>query len=138
MRLPGAIMDQTRILPPGQHPRDPASADIDALGYALERLQTLLIWVDEHRSSFEKLRISDAASAANELACLKNSADQAVLHLHRLTELLLAGYAIDPNKRLPKSLCSEVWLRFAEICEQSTRPNISPPGPDGPKGATTC
>src|SRR5262249_44944163 len=111
------VMGNREILPPGQHPFDPSRQDIDPIGFALERLQTLLIWIDEHRSSFEQLRHSDPG-AENELDCLKNASKQAVLHLQRLTELLLAGYAIDPHKHLPKELCGEVWLRLVQVIRQ--------------------
>ena len=108
-------MDKREILPSGQHPYDPSRQDIDPVGYALERLQTLLIWIEEHRSSFEILRNTNPTSAENELGCLKDSTEQAVMHLHRLTELLLAGYTIDPQKQLPKGLCGEVWSRMVDI-----------------------
>lgn len=91
-------------LPPERHPFDPYKEDIDPIGFALARLQTLLIWIEEHRASFEVFRHTDSASAENELGHLKNSTDQAMAHLQRLKELLLAGCTIDPNKRLPKGL----------------------------------
>jgi len=97
-------MDKHDILPPGQHPRDSRMQDIDQIGQALERLQTFLKWIDEHRASFEKERHTDPKSADAELRDLKDSTEQAVLHLQRLTELLLAGYTFDPNKATPKGL----------------------------------
>ncbi|HEY7424736.1 MAG TPA: hypothetical protein VH682_10950 [Gemmataceae bacterium] len=106
------------ILPPGQGPFDTLREDVDPLGFFLERLQTLLIWMDEHRSSFEALRNSNTEDAQAELHNLKDATEQAILCLQRLTELLLAGYAIDPNKRLPKGLCGEVWLRFVQALQQ--------------------
>ncbi|HEY7327722.1 MAG TPA: hypothetical protein VH592_08785 [Gemmataceae bacterium] len=97
-------MDERQILPPGRHPHDPLKADIDPIGYALNKIQTSLLWIDEHRSSFEQLRHCDPASAQTELDYLEDSVEQALSHLHRLIELLLAGFTLDPNKRLPKGL----------------------------------
>src|SRR3954452_9775666 len=108
-------MDKGEILPPGQHPQDPSRQDIDPIGFALKQLQTHLMWIDEYRSSFENLRSNEPGSAEMELGNLKNSTEQAVLHLQRLTELLLAGYSIDSNKRLPEGMCNEVWLRLVQI-----------------------
>jgi hypothetical protein len=99
-------MDESEVLPPGRHPFDPSKADIDPIGFALDRVQTFLVWIEEHRASFEKYRTTDPSSAESELRNLENSTDQALVHLQRLKELLLAGYSIDPNKRLPKGLNS--------------------------------
>ena len=99
-----------KILPPGQHPYDPSKSDIDAIGFALERLQTMLTWIEEHRASFEKDRESDPACAEKELRYLADTTKQAMRHFLRLTELLLAGYTFDPNKRLPKGLFQPEWL----------------------------
>lgn len=99
-----SLMDNREILPPGQHPFDPSVQDIDPIGFALSRLQTFLLWIDEHRASFEQLRNTDPASAERELRYLADATQQASTHLARLTELLLAGYTIDPGKRLPKGL----------------------------------
>ena len=103
-------MDKPVILPPGQHPDDPSNKDIDAVAYGLERVQTFLLWIDEHRSSFEKVRNSDPASAETELRYVEDSTKQALSHLQRLIELLLAGYTVDPNKLLPKGLSQREWL----------------------------
>ena len=108
-------MEKRDILPPGKHPVDPRSAQVDPVAFALERIQTCLMWIEEHRSSFEKDRSSNPESAESELGYMKGSAEQAVLHLQRLTELLLAGYTIDPNKTLPKGLCAPPWDRYVEI-----------------------
>ena len=97
-------MDKNEILPLGQHPSDPYKPDIDPLGFALYRLQTHLLWIAEHRSSFEQLRHTDPSDAERELNYLKDSTWQALAHLQRLMELVLAGYTIDPNKRLPQGL----------------------------------
>jgi hypothetical protein len=112
------MMNKQMVLPPGQGPLDPRREDVDPIGFFLERLQTLLMWMDEHRSSFESLRNSDTEDAEAELRNLKDATEQAILCLQRLTELFLAGCAIDPNKRLPKGLCGEVWLRFVQILQQ--------------------
>jgi hypothetical protein len=106
---------QDEILPPGQHPRDSRKPDMDQVAHALERLQTFLIWIDEHHRSYEKERDTDPESAASELDNLRDSTEQAVLHLQRLTELLLAGYTIDPDKVPPKGLCNEAWARWVQL-----------------------
>lgn len=118
-------MDKTAVKPPGQHPLDPYRQDIDPVGFALERIQTMLLWVDEHRASFEKYRKSDPVNAECELCSLKNVTEQAVLYSQRLSELLLAGCSINPEKRLPKGLGGALWLRFTEACFESLqRPPI--------------
>jgi hypothetical protein len=96
-------------LPPGQHPYDPVKKDIDPVGFALYRVQTFLVWIEEHRATFEKLRHTDQEAAESELSNLRNSTVQGMVYLQRLSELLLAGYTIDPNKRLPESL-SRGWF----------------------------
>jgi len=114
-------MDKSDVLPPGQHPRDSRKPDMDQVAHALERLQTLLIWIDEHRASFEKKRDTSPYYADSELRFLQNSTEQAVLHLQRLTELLLAGYTIDQDKVSPKGLCSEVWARWVQFLLQDRK-----------------
>lgn len=99
-----AGMENSCTLPPGQHPYDPGKKDIDPIGFALYRVQTFLIWIDEHRASFEKLRHTDQEAAEIELSNLRDSTVQGMIYLQRLSELLLASYTIDPNKRLPESL----------------------------------
>jgi hypothetical protein len=91
-------------LPPGQHPYDPVKKDLDPVGFALDRVQTFLVWIDEHRATFEKARDTDKEVAEAELSNLRDSTRQGMIYLQRLSELLLAGYAIDPGKRLPESL----------------------------------
>jgi hypothetical protein len=108
-------MDRNEVLPPGRHPWDSRKPDMDQVAHALERLQTFLVWIDEHRRSFEKDRDTDPQSADSELRNLQDSTEQAVLHLQRLTELLLAGYTIDPNKVSPKGLCNQVWVRWVQF-----------------------
>jgi hypothetical protein len=102
------------IIPPGEHPNDSRIPNIDQVGFALKRLQTFLIWIGEHRSSYEKHRNVDSVNAENEMSCLKDAIEQAIVHLQRLTELILAGYGIDSTKVLPKDICSVVWSRAVE------------------------
>jgi hypothetical protein len=102
---------ENRVMPPEQHSDDPFKRDVDPVAHALERLQTYLVWIDEHRSSFEMLRNSEPDRAETELVYLKDSIEQALSHLQRLLELLMAGHTIDPNKRLPKWLSQPDWLR---------------------------
>jgi hypothetical protein len=115
-------LDEREILPPGQHPRDSRRPDTDQIGHALERLQTFLIWIDEHRASFEKGRATDPQSAEAELRDLQDSTEQAVLHLERLRELLLAGYTIGPAKKSPKGLCNPAWARWGRLLDEKRRP----------------
>jgi hypothetical protein len=114
-------MDDREILPPGHHPRDSRRPDADQIGHALERLQTFLIWIDEHRASFEKERATDPQGAEAELRNLQDSTEQAVLHLQRLTELVLAGYTIDPDKKSPNGLCNPVWARWVRLLVERWR-----------------
>ncbi len=107
-------MSEREIVPPGQHPCDPSKKEIDPIGFALERVQTFLTWIEEHRASFEKDRRSDPASAEVELGHLAHATQEAVRHFVRLAELLLAGYTLDPTKRLPKSLFQPEWRAWAE------------------------
>jgi hypothetical protein len=113
-------MDDREILPLGQHPCDPSKEDIDPIAFSLERLQTLLMWIDEHRSSFEILRGSEPINADTELGYLRDATEQTVLYLQRLTELLLAGYAINPEKRLPKGLSTQAWERLVQAVRRGT------------------
>jgi hypothetical protein len=102
------------ILPPGEHPNDPAKKDLDAMGFALDRVQTLLVWIDEHRASYEKHRNIDPESAENELHCLRVATRDALIYLQRLSELVLAGYTIDPRKRLPRGLDGPSFSEFVD------------------------
>jgi hypothetical protein len=91
-------------LPPGQHLYDSVKKDLDPVGFALSRVQTFLVWIDEHRATFEKARDTDRELAEAELSNLRDSTRQGMIYLQRLSELLLAGHAIDPGRRLPESL----------------------------------
>ena len=101
--------DSNLIMPPGEHPYDPVKKDLDPIGFALYRVQTFLVWIDEHRATFEKIRFADVEGAERELSYLRDSTLQGMIHLQRLSELLLSGFAVDPNKRLPESL-SRGWF----------------------------
>lgn len=97
-------MDADKVAPPGQSPIDPFVKDIDPVAFALNRTRTLLAWIDEHRASFEAARGSDPETAERELRYLAQSTEDARKYMARLVELLLAGYTIDPAKRLPRGL----------------------------------
>ena len=103
-------MSKPEFLPPGEHPYDPSNSDIDPVGYALERLQTYLTWIEEYRASFEKYRQTDSESVDRELQYLAHSTKEAIRHFVRLTELLLLGVKINPEKRLPRTLFQSNWL----------------------------
>lgn len=94
-------MDRSNVIPPGESPNDSSVKDIDAVAFALDRVRTYLFWIDEHRASFEAARESDREEAERELGMLARSTQEARRHMARLVELLMAGYGIDPSKRLP-------------------------------------
>jgi hypothetical protein len=79
-----------------------AVSDIDPVAFALERVDTLLCWIDEHRASFEAKRGVDEQDAERELGFLADATRQAKEYMHDLKQRLLAGETIDPSKRLPK------------------------------------
>jgi hypothetical protein len=95
---------EDRVVPPGEDRLDPYVKDIDQVAFALGRVGTLLAWIDEHRASFEATRASDPEEAEGELSNLADATRQARAYQARLVELILAGYTIDPAKRLPKGL----------------------------------
>jgi hypothetical protein len=97
-------MNSDSVLPPGESPLDPATKDIDAIAYALDRVHEYLFWIEEHRSSLEAAISSDPENAERELGFLADSTDRARKHFGRLLELILAGYRIDPAKRVPRGL----------------------------------
>ena len=102
------------ILPPGQHRYDPIKRDLDPLGFALHRVQTLLVWIEEHRASLEKALYTDAETVDSELSNLRVATRDAMIHLQRLSELILAGYTVNPEKRLPESLCRSWFSMYVE------------------------
>jgi hypothetical protein len=102
--------------PQGQRHFGPAK-DVDPIASALERLQTMFLWIEEHSSSFQKLRHTDPAAAETELRYLKDACNQGALHLRRLTDLLLGGGAIDQARKLPKGLNNEIWVRWVDFLQ---------------------
>jgi hypothetical protein len=99
------------MVPPGDHPYDPLNRDIDPLAFALAKVQTHLLWIDEHRGSFEAARQDDPETAERELGYMRLSIKDAIIYLKRLSELVLAGYVIDQDKRLPKGLITRFFER---------------------------
>jgi len=97
-------MDARKVAPPGESPLDPHVNDIDPVAFALERVGTMLAWIEEHRASFEAARASDPETAESELANLADATRQAREYHARLAELILAGYVVNRAKRLPKGL----------------------------------
>lgn len=97
-------MERDKVLPPGKSPNDPAATDIDPVAFALDRARVYLHWCEEHRASFEAARFSDPEIAERELGNLAHSIQEARKYMARLVELLLAGYTINPSKRLPRDL----------------------------------
>jgi hypothetical protein len=113
-------IDDGRVLPPGEHPYDPVRKDIDPVAFALERVQTFLLWTEEHLAGFEKLRHADPEGAESELSNLRDSNVQGMIYLQRLSELVRAGYTLDPDKRLPGNL-SRGWFshRAKQLYEEN-------------------
>ena len=97
---------------PIYHPQDPSKMDIDTIGYALEKLQTYLIWSEAHSASYMNARNIDIDNAKNKMSCLRDAIYNAVLHLNRLTELIISGQGIDRSKKIPRGLSGEVWQRI--------------------------
>jgi hypothetical protein len=58
------------------------------MAFALGRVQTLLLWIYEHREQFERFRNTDPESAENEMHCLRTATKDALIYLRRLTELV--------------------------------------------------
>jgi hypothetical protein len=115
-------MEVNNVLPPGEDPqRDCVNKEVDGVAKALERVITMLQWADEHLASFQKHRESDAVNAENELSCLRNVIEQGAMYLGRLAELILAGYNIDPNKRLPRGLDQSKLVRLNRIWDAELR-----------------
>jgi hypothetical protein len=98
------------VLPPGEHPYDPRSQDIDPVAFALHRVQTLLVWIEEHRATLQEALPTDAEAVENELSNLRAATKDAMIYLKRLSELLLAGHKVNPNKRIPDQLRSSWFL----------------------------
>ena len=92
------------VPPPGKSPLDPGTKDIDAVGFALAKVGSHLMWAEEHLRAFESQRAANPALAEQELRYLVESIRQAREHWGRLKELTLAGYPIDRTKRLPEGL----------------------------------
>jgi hypothetical protein len=88
----------------------------------INRLQTLLIWSDEHLTSFDRLRQSDPDTAERELGFLKNSIEQTILHFQQLSEFLADGYTLDSDKQKRKELFGEVWMRLVEAIRKEHCP----------------
>jgi hypothetical protein len=100
------MIDKNNVLPPGEGPQDPANKSIDPLACALDRVRVYLIWIEEHRASYEACLSSDPENAERELGFLRAATTDARRYMGRLLELVLAGYCIDPSKQLPKELSS--------------------------------
>lgn len=86
---------------PGDSHNRATTDNIDPVADSLERLQTYLRWIGEHRASFELYRKDDPKAAELELNYLRDATEQAIAYLDQLTELLLGGLSVDLNKQLP-------------------------------------
>ena len=104
-------MNNNEVLPPGQAPQDPADKSLDPVAFALDRVRVYLIWIEEHRASFEAYRLTNPEAAEHELRNLQLATTDARRYMGRLLELVRAGYSIDPSKRLPKDFSSGATLK---------------------------
>ena len=103
------MSNNAHVLPPGEHPYDPRNRDVDPVAFALHRVQTLLVWIEEHRATLQKALLTDTETVENELSNLRAATRDAMIYLERLSELLLAGHVIDHSKRIPDAL-SGPWF----------------------------
>jgi len=106
-------MEHQGILPPGEHPYD-MRKEIDVIAGHLAKIQTSLIWIDQYRLNLEYLRATDTASTEKEWGYLRDTTEEALRHLQRLTELLLAGYSVDRSKQIPKAIQHFNWGKKGE------------------------
>src|SRR5262245_48438566 len=90
------------VLPIGESPDDPWKKDIDPTAFALSQAFGDIVWADEYLATFEAVRDSDPESAEENLRWLKGSINDAWRHIRRLTELMMAGHAIDYSKEVPE------------------------------------
>lgn len=103
-------MDPSRIVPPGQSNVDPWKTDIDPVAFAVDRVICHATWIAANLHGFVQLRQSDPTLAEQELRYLAHSSEALERHAERLRQLLLAGYTINPSKRLPPGL-DEIPIR---------------------------
>ncbi|SRR5258708_7644209 len=118
------LINQNENLTPGKHPLDPFKEDLDPVAFALKQTKVFLVWIDEHLSSFEKLRESDVEEANRELGNLRDAAEQAILYMNRLSELVLSGSQINPSKRMPRDLSSPGWIRLVDYIRRKREAEI--------------
>lgn len=81
-----------------------APDNFDPIVQELKGLRTHLLWVGEHRASFEHYRDNEPKAAQIELENLRESTDRAIEHLNNLTELLIAGKSVDVSRSIPPYL----------------------------------
>lgn len=111
-------LENVSVLSPGQHHSDSGQNDLDPVGLVLYRVQTLLVWIDEHCAAFERERHSNHQAAECELSNLRNSILQEMMYLQRLSELILARHTINPKKRLPEPLSQDWFSTYVKrLCD---------------------
>lgn len=103
------MADEESVPPRTQSRKD--VDNIDPVADVLERLQTYLRWIDEHRASFEHYRKEDPEAAERELYYLRDATDQAIMYLNQLADLLFRGLSIDSTKQLPSGLLRNIAKR---------------------------
>lgn len=90
----------------------------DPVQFSLSRIKGLLMWIDEHHRSFEMLHQSDPRRAESELGFLRNSMEQAILHVQRLSELIDAGGNLKHSTEQPEHIPADVWERLVKLVQQ--------------------
>lgn len=96
-------MESSEFLPPGKHPDDPPP-DTDPIARHVQQIKGNLVWIDQYRLNIEHYLRTDPPEAERELVYLRDATKAALKHMRRLTQLLLAGYTIDPKKKIPRDL----------------------------------
>lgn len=117
------------VVPPGQHPSDPANdVELDAFLFSVERIQCHLCWIDERAAVIDASNELKSAAMADELKSIQESTEKATSSLKRLVQLILAGYSFDPGKKIPNGLLApEGWfLDDPELTKQVLPVNLKP------------
>ncbi len=96
-------MESRETNPPDKHPSD-LPRGVDPVAGHLREIAVNLVWMDQYRLNIEHYLKNDPSGVESEMVYLHDAIDDAIKHIRRLTELLLAGATIDPKKRIPRDL----------------------------------